>query len=256
MKTPNQATLSNRDLHRALGVIFAILMIFAGRSLTDAKEPLFDAFKPVIVLDPGHGGEDSGARSSDGTSEKAVALKLAQLIANELYRDVKVVLTRKDDYGVDLSKRTALANQLNAALFVSLHCGGSFVHSTAGTLVYYYQDLREKQENNEEKHFNTDIDRQAGVPWDQVQNAHVNDSRRLAHAIKARISKLESIKKCKVQGAPLAVLKGANMPAILLEVGYLTNPSDEKALRDQKFLIDLAQEISKGIEDFLTNEPQ
>ena len=254
MKTPNPATSSNRILHRVLGVIFAILMIFVGRSLTDAKEPLFDAFKPVIVLDPGHGGDDSGAGSSDGTSEKAVALKLAQLIANELDRDVKVVLTRTDDYGVDLSKRTALANQLNADLFVSLHCGGSFVYSTAGTLIFYYRDFREKQENNEENRLNTDIDRQAAVPWDQVQNAHVNDSRRLAQAIKARISNMEAIKKSSVQGAPLAVLKGANMPAILLEVGYLTNPSDEKALRDAKFLIDLAQEISKGVEDFFSNE--
>ena len=256
MKTPNQATSSNRDLHRALGVFFAILMIFSGRSLTDAKQPLFDTFKPVIVLDPGHGGDDSGARSSDGTSEKTVALKLARLIANEFDRDVKVVLTRRDDYGVDLSKRTALANQLNADLFISLHCGGSFVHSTSGTLVYYYQGDREKQENNEENRFITEIDRQAAVPWDQVQNAHVNDSRRLAQTIKARISNLEAIKKCRVQGAPLAVLKGANMPAILLEVGYLTNPSDEKALRDQKFLIDLAQEISKGIENFLSDETQ
>ena len=256
MNTPNPETSTNRGLHRTLGVIFAILVIITGRALTDAKEPLFDAFKPVIVLDPGHGGNDAGARSSDGTSEKTIALKLAQLIADELTKDVKVVLTRTDDYGVDLSKRTALANQLNADLFISLHCGGSFVHSTSGTLIFYYQNFGEKHENNIENQFTTDMDRQTAVLWDEVQNAHVHNSRRLAEAIMARISKLEAIKKCRIQGAPLAVLKGANMPAILLEVGYLTNPSDEKALRDVKFLIDLAQKISKGVENFLTNEPQ
>ena len=105
-----------------------------------AKRPLFDAYKRIIVLDPGHGGRESGARGADGTTEKAVALELAQLIAAELQHDYKVTLTRTDDYHVDLDNRTALANHLKADVFVSLHAAGRFVYSTAGPTIFYYQD--------------------------------------------------------------------------------------------------------------------
>jgi len=256
MKTPNPATSSNRILHRVLGVIFAILMILVGRSLTDAKEPLFDAFKPVIVLDPGHGGDDSGAGSSDGTSEKAVALKLTQLIANELDRDVKVVLTRTDDYGVDLSKRTALANQLNADLFVSLHCGGSFVYSTAGATIYYYQNASKFSSNRGENPALPDEGENMPIPWGRVQSSYTGKSRILARMISSRLNTLNSINNIRLQGAPLAVLQGAHMPAILIEAGYLTNPAEEKNLRNNRFLTDVAAEISRGIEDFLTRSNQ
>jgi N-acetylmuramoyl-L-alanine amidase len=216
-----------------------------------AKQPLFDAYRRIIVLDPGHGGRESGARGADGTTEKSVALKLAQLIAAELQRDYKVTLTRTDDYHLDLDNRTALANHLKADVFVSLHTGGSFVYSTAGPVLYYYQNVSKPHSSREENPALQGENKNMSIPWHRVQSSYLERSRILARMISSRLSTLNSIKTIRVQGAPLAVLQGAQMPAILIEAGYLTNPAEEKNLRNNRFLADLAAEISKGIKDFL-----
>jgi N-acetylmuramoyl-L-alanine amidase len=221
----------------------------------DAKQALFDAYKRMIVLDPGHGGREIGARGADGTLEKAVAMELAQLIAAELQRDYKVTLTRTDDYYVDLDNRTALANHLKADLFVSLHTGGSFVYGTAGPIVYYYQNASKSSSTRGE---NPTLrgDNSMPIPWDRLQDRYREKSRILAGMIRSRLSTMNSIENSRVQGAPLAVLQGAHMPAILIEVGYLTNPAEEKNLRSNRFLMNVANEISKGIEDFLSRTDQ
>jgi N-acetylmuramoyl-L-alanine amidase len=201
-------------------------------------------------LDPGHGGRESGARGADGTAEKAVALKLAQLIAAELQRDYKVTLTRTDDYYVGLDQRTALANHLKADAFVSLHTGGSFVYSTAGASIYYYQNASKFSSNRGENPALPDEGENMPIPWGRVQSSYTGKSRILARMISSRLNTLNSIKNIRVQGAPLAVLQGAHMPAILIEAGYLTNPAEEKNLRNNRFLTDVAAEISRGIENF------
>ena len=108
-----------------LGILI-LCFLSTGSIPAVAKQPLFDAYRRIIVLDPGHGGRESGARGADGTAEKSVTLELARLIAAELQRDYKVTLTRTDDYHVDLDNRTALANHLKADVFVSLHTGRQF----------------------------------------------------------------------------------------------------------------------------------
>ena len=90
------------------------------------------------------------------------------------------------------------------------------------------------------------------ILWDRVQNRYLERSRILARVISSRLGALNSAKSIRIQGAPLTVLKGAHMPAILIEVGYLTNPAEEKNLRNNRFLTDVAAEISRGIEDFLS----
>jgi N-acetylmuramoyl-L-alanine amidase len=222
----------------------------------DAKQPLFDTYRRMIVLDPGHGGREIGARGADGTLEKAVAMELAQLIAAELQRDYKVTLTRTDDYYVDLDNRTALANHLKADLFVSLHTGGSFVYGTAGPIVYYYQIASKSSSTRWENPALQGENDNMPIPWDRLQDRYREKSRILAGMIRSRLSTMDSIKNSRVQGAPLAVLQGANMPAILIEVGYLTNPAEEKNFRSNRFLMNVAAEISKGIEDFLSQTDQ
>jgi N-acetylmuramoyl-L-alanine amidase len=240
---------------RILGVL--ILCLFSSGGLPAvAKQPLFEAYKRIIVIDPGHGGRESGTRGADGTTEKAVVLKLAQLIAAELQQDYKVTLTRTDDYHVGLDHRTALANHLKADLFVSLHTGGSFVYSSAGPIIYYHQNASKLASNREANSALPDEGENIPIPWDRVQDSYTEKSRILAQMVSSRLSTLNSIKNIRIQGAPLAVLQGANMPAILIEAGYLTNPAEEKNLRNHRFLTDLAAEISKGIEDFLSRTDQ
>ena len=234
-----------------LGILI-ISLLYTGAIPAIAKQPLFEAYKRIIVLDPGHGGCENGARGADGTAEKAVALELAQLIAAELQRDYTVTLTRTDDYHVDLDTRTALANHLKADVFVSLHAGGSFVYSTVGPIIYYYQKVSKSSSNYGQNSALQDENKNMSLRWDRVQNLYQERSQTLVRAISSRLSTLNSIKNVRIQGAPLTVLQGAQMPAILIEVGYLTNPADEKNLRSQRFLMDLAIEISRGIEDFLS----
>jgi N-acetylmuramoyl-L-alanine amidase len=221
-----------------------------------AGQPLFDAYRRIIVLDPGHGGHEFGARGPDGTTEKAVALELAQLIAAELQKNYKVTLTRTDDYYVDLDNRTALANHLKADVFVSFHTGGSFVYSTAGPIVYYYQNASKPSSARRENPALKGENKNIPTPWHRIQNSYLERSRILARMISSRLSAVNSIKTVRVQGAPLAVLQGAHMPAILIETGYLTNPAEEKNLRNSRFLADIAAEISRGIEEFLSRADQ
>jgi len=236
---------------RILGILI-LCFLGTGAIPAVAKQPLFDAYKRIVVLDPGHGGLESGARGADGTAEKAVALKLAQLIAAELQQDYKVTLTRTDDYHVSLDHRTALANHLKADAFVSLHTGGSFVYSTAGSVIYYYQNASKLSSNRGVNSALPDEGENMPIPWDRTQSSFTEKSQILARMISSRLNALNSIKNIRVHGAPLAVLQGAHMPAILIEAGYLTNPADEKNLRNDRFLTDVAAEISRGIENFLS----
>jgi N-acetylmuramoyl-L-alanine amidase len=251
--------ICSRNLQRSGVPIFGLVILWSlivGAIPAGAKQTLFDAYRRIIVLDPGHGGREIGARGADGTVEKAVVMELAQLIAAELQGDYKVTLTRTDDYQVDLDNRTALANHLKADVFVSLHTGGSFVYGAAGPTVYYYQKASSSSSTRGESPALPGENNNRPIPWEHLQDRYREKSRILARLIRSRLSEMNSILNSRVQGAPLAVLKGAHMPAILIEVGYLTNPAEEKNLRNKRFLMDVAAEISKGIEDFLSGTDQ
>ncbi len=129
-----------RGCYLTAGMLFSLL-IFSLSPNADAKQALFEADLPVVVIDPGHGGNDTGAEGPDGTQEKMVALNLARLIADQLKTGCRVVLTRSDDYRLDISGRTAVANQSRADIFISLHTGGSFSRSISASTVYYYRQF-------------------------------------------------------------------------------------------------------------------
>lgn len=202
----------------------------------------------TIVLDPGHGGYDNGARGLDGTLEKTVTLNFVRILAEELKKTYNVVLTRTDDYWVDALTRTATANHLNADLFISIHTGGSFLHQAGGISLYYYNkasnpDLGLATESS--KGFKS-IDPQV---WSCIQNRHQKASKILAELI---LKDLDEPKKfqTEIQGAPLMVLEGADMPAVLIEIGYISNPVDEKSLGNIEVLTRIAAGIRNGIDDF------
>jgi N-acetylmuramoyl-L-alanine amidase len=212
-----------------------------------AKQQLFEAYRRVIVIDPGHGGDEPGAVGPDSASEKAVTLNLAQLLAAELQREYKVALTRSDDSTLDLDQRTALANHHQADLFISIHTGGSFVHHTSGMSIYHYQDFPEAPPPYKP-------DKNTPILWDRAQTRHLAKSRELAGLIGTRLGRLEAVEERRIQGAPLLLLQAANMPAVLIEIGYLTNPAEGKKLSDQRFLTDLAREIRRAIDEYFEQE--
>jgi N-acetylmuramoyl-L-alanine amidase len=244
------------DLKLALVAVLVSLFLLGSPAKMAAKQKLFEAYKQVIVLDPGHGGSDPGARGPNGIREKDVVLTLARILATELEGQYHVVLTRTDDYQVDINTRTAQANHLKADLFISLHTAGSFVHRTAGATIFFYQDFPRSSGGGPAAPEPGSHKPDAPRLWQGLQKRHIGASRLLARLINSRLNSVGNTPQSTIQGAPLAVLQGADMPAVLIEPGYLTNPAEEEKLRDRQYLMTLATAIRRGIEDFLArNSP-
>lgn len=211
-----------------------------------------DTERKTVVLDPGHGGADIGARGPDGTLEKDVTLRLAQMVAMRLRNTYRIVLTRSDDYSLSLTKRTEVANHHGADLFLSIHTGGEFLHTKNGITVFSYQEKIDSTFTlpvnipNPEKIDGTQR------PWDQIQLGHKAAGKQLAKTIFDRFCGARIETRCRIESASLMVLMGADMPAALLEVGYITNPQDERKLNNKDSLAEVAATISNALVDFLT----
>ena len=230
-----------------------IMMVMFGAVITADRsdgEP-FSKDKKIVVLDPGHGGHDNGVRGPEGSMEKSITLSLARRIAAALEDDCKVVLTRTDDYGMKIFERTAAANHLKADLFISLHTGGSFLHKTSGISIFYFDDSSTTDQLKQQTLSNPDKNVPAPIAWHTIQLKHQKASRGLAEIIRGDLKAQTGSFKRPVQTAPLMVLEGADMPAVLIEIGYLTNPAEEKKLSDPLYLSDLANDIRNGVIDFL-----
>ena len=243
-----------KHYQRAVLVLAAAFVLTGSASAVAAKQQLFEALKKLIVLDPGHGGDEIGARGPEGTLEKSVTLHLARVLSAELQHNYRVVLSRTDDYQMSLDNRTATANNLKADLFISVHTGGSFVHSTSGAIIYHYQPFSEEARGRTTGLSPPDEKSDAPILWDQVQNRFMEKSRILAGLINDDLNASGVIKQSRIAGAPLVVLEGVNMPAILIEIGYLTNPAEERRLRDERYLTSLAAAIKGGIDEYFERE--
>jgi len=229
----------------------AAIIVLAGTNAGSAKKLVVIPYEGTLVLDPGHGGHDQGARGPDGTLEKAVSLALARRVAAGLNQNYRVVLTRTDDYGLDITSRTAIANHEKAKIFISLHTGGSFRHQATRMSVYYFEEIIDpSQDAVGEKLKPTESGEQA-APWDSVQRTHAAASRKLANFMQNQFNRHTLTTPCNLQGAPLMLLRGADMPAIIIEIGYLTNPIDEKMLKDPDSIENYAKIISSGINAYL-----
>jgi N-acetylmuramoyl-L-alanine amidase len=214
-----------------------------------AQSPLlFPDLTHRIALDPGHGGKDSGARGPTGLLEKDVCLALARNLALRLESRYRVILTRSDDYQVELPQRAAIANQARADLLLSLHTGAGYVNANQGFAIYYYADTaRSAPMGNVDRLVSADDPQQ----WHRTQQRHQPLSLALATALKKRLDRIPDSPGCSIRGAPLAVLEGADMPAVLIEIGHITDPATEARLADLQDGGWLADPIIEGIRDFL-----
>jgi len=226
-----------------------------------AQSPLLgDGGPQPIVLDPGHGGDDLGARSRDGLVEKELTLALARRLAAALEaRGFRVRLTRDDDQTRALTDRTALANRLDALLFVSLHANASTAASVTGAETYYMSlDGPSDAAAAATAELENLAGQSAGEPspldlilWDLAQAEVLNDSAELALAVQGRLNALAGTRDRGVRQAPFVVLTGATMPAVLVEFGFLSNPEEAQRLADAGHQQRLAEAIAAGIEDFV-----
>jgi N-acetylmuramoyl-L-alanine amidase len=213
-----------------------------------------------VVIDPGHGGDDIGAQSPTGVMEKEVTLAVARRLARILEsRGRAVRLTRDGDQSRALTDRTALANRLDATVFISLHANASTVSSVRGAETYY---MSLDGASDEAAAATADLENQAGassearspldlILWDLAQAEVLNESSRLALAVQGRLNARLGLRDRGVKQAPFVVLTGATMPAILVEVGFLSNPSEADRLTQPDSQQQIAEALAAGIEDFL-----
>lgn len=232
-------------------MIVCFVWCFAATQIAWCASPLlFNDADAIVVLDPGHGGRDLGARGPTGLQEKRVTLELAHKLALRLESRYSVRLTRSDDYDVELHQRAATANEAKADLLISLHTGAGFVHATQGLAAYYYQTGKPGTES---------IAEGAAVAeprqWKHLQQRYAAASKALAIHVQRALEAMPHRPSCHVLGAPLAVLHGADMPAILIEVGHITHSATEKLLSQPHGLDTLVNAIVQGVERFLADLP-
>jgi N-acetylmuramoyl-L-alanine amidase len=194
----------------------------------------------TIVIDPGHGGEFEGAKGPAGTLEKNVTLAVARLLkgALEAKLGVRVLLTREDDRNVPYDDRAALANNNKADLFISLHANASVSRAPAGAEVFYLsldgytpEAQRLAQREGAVLPAVTGGDRQIEIIlWEMAQVQHIASSAAFAGIIEQALRARVKMTARAIQQAPFRVLVGANMPAVLIEMGFISNPAEEKLL--------------------------
>ena len=220
---------------------------------------------PLVVLDPGHGGEDDGARGRRGLLEKDIALDLARDLADELAAaGMEARLTRQSDVFVPLWDRAKLANDAGADLFISLHLNADRSRQAKGSEVFFLSmgdgdrvdEELAAQENAGGKGAGPAPDNVlAGILNDLAQEAYLRDSERLAVAIQGQLNHLGGIKQRGVKQAPFVVLRGAAMPAVLVETAFISNPKEEARLKDPAFRRRVAQAIARGVQRYLASGP-
>jgi N-acetylmuramoyl-L-alanine amidase len=207
---------------------------------------------PIIVIDPGHGGTDEGAKGPDGTLEKSLMLELARKIKARLVPDYEVHLTRDDDYQVALTDRTGLANSIHAALMISLHAGAGFTPRSDVTTVYLYSSTQPKSLPDTEGE-------EAPPPewqWQHQQDRHLIDSHRLGELLADNLAAMPSNPKVVTESAQLVVLAGAELPAVLLEFGDLNGTAGEKRLSDADWQQHCAGAITAAVREFVAPQGQ
>ncbi len=222
---------------------------------------------PLIVVDAGHGGKDQGAKSSRGLHEKNVNLTIARHVKTILVNRFKyrVVMTRKDDTFIPLKERSAIANNRDADLFVSIHANAAKRKSAHGVETYFLGTTHNDdalavaaRENGELVHSVKD-DQVQEILASLITTTKINDSSRLAGVVQDNLfrstrKKYREQKNLGVKEGPFYVLHGADMPSILVEVGFLTNRKESRMLSKPDYLYRLASSIAEGIHKYLQDK--
>jgi N-acetylmuramoyl-L-alanine amidase len=214
----------------------------------------------TIVVDAGHGGADEGARGAAGTLEKNVTLSVARRLkgALESRLGVRVILTRDGDQSVGLDERAALANNNKADVFVSLHASASVRQALSGAEVFFLSLAEYGEEAQRVAQGDKEMlpvfgggTRDIEVTlWEMAQARHIERSGALARAVEASLRGSVPMSPRSIEQAPFRVLVGANMPAIIVEVAFLSNPQQEREAAGDTFQNTLVQALVNGIVRF------
>jgi N-acetylmuramoyl-L-alanine amidase len=218
-----------------------------------------DAFD-TVVIDAGHGGHDTGAKGAGGTLEKDLVLRVARALRDRLAaRGLRVVMTRSSDVFVPLEERTFIANDARGDLFVSIHANASEDPEAGGTETYFLalsasDESAEKVAARENQAFG-----EAGAPiaavndpfialiGDLIATEHLQESSLLAREIQGELASIEPLRSRGVKQALFVVLNGVQMPASLVEIGFVTSAADESTMRSRDGTRALVDSLERAI---------
>ncbi len=224
----------------------------------------------IIAIDAGHGGEDSGARGKRGTREKDVTLAIAKRLKSMVDRDpaMRAVLVRDGDYFVPLANRVSKARRVNADLLVSIHADAWVLPNVRGSSVFALSErgatstaarMLAQRENKSDLIGGVNIAAQdpvlARTLLDLSLTATINDSLKLGKAVLSELGDVNSLHKASVEQAGFAVLKAPDVPSILVETAFISNPDEEKRLKDGSYQERIAGAIVGGIKRYLAQNP-
>jgi N-acetylmuramoyl-L-alanine amidase len=224
----------------------------------------------VIAIDAGHGGEDPGARGANGSHEKDVTLmiakKLKEIIDNE--PNMRGVLTRDSDFFIPLHGRVVKARNMQADLFVSIHADAFTNQSAKGSSVFALSErgatsasarYLAKKENESDLIGGVSLDDKdpvlARTLLDLSQTATINDSLKLGKAVLTQIGAINTLHTSRVEQAAFAVLKSPDIPSILVETAFISNPEEERRLNDVEYQDKLVTSILAGIKKYFSTNP-
>ncbi len=224
--------------------------------------------KRVVVIDPGHGGVDPGATGVSGTQEKEITLAAAKELKHDLEIGgrYQVVLTRDRDVFLPLRERVQIARNAHAQLFISLHADTIATHGITGSSVY---TLSEKASDAEAAALAADENKAdaiagaalsdypeevAGILIDLAQRETKNDSIRYAHLLTEQLDKSGRVLEHGLRSAGFAVLKAPDVPSVLLEMGYLSNPKEERDLREPRYRAKLMAAVKRAIDAYFAEQ--
>jgi len=215
----------------------------------------------TIIIDPGHGGLEVGAKGQFGTLEKDVTLAISRKLKAVIERNLSfnVELTRDKDTDVSLGDRASIANNQRAELFISIHANSSYRRNANGSETFFLSLNASDEEarrlaylENNSANLDRPIDNESKdeimmILWDMAQSAYLKQSQRLAEIIQDELNSLLGTKDRGIKQAPFKVLTGVACPAVLVEVAFISNPEEEKGLVREDFQQNVAQAIYRGL---------
>ena len=224
----------------------------------------------IVALDPGHGGEDPGAIGPGGTREKDVVLQIAHRLRDRINAqpNMRAYLTRDADFFVPLHVRVQKARSVQADLFISLHADAFFTETPAGASVFA---LSEKGASSSAARWLANKENSADLVgginvkakdaqvqralFDMSTTAQINDSMKLGSAMLGEIGNVGKLHKPRVEQASFAVLKAPDIPSVLVETAFISNPVEEARLRSDGYQIQLADALMRGISRYFAKNP-
>jgi len=226
----------------------------------------------IVAIDPGHGGKDPGAMGKKGTREKDITLAISRKLKKIIDQrpEMRAILTRSSDYDLPLKQRQAIARKHNADLFVSIHADGSPRQHAHGSSVYTLSEngatsttasWLARKENNADHNLIGGVDitetttDMREIILDLSMNATINDSVKVAELVLNALGQINRLHKKRVEQAGFVVLKSPDIPSILVETAFITNPNEEIKLKSKNYQEKFAHAIFSGIKKYFDTNP-